>query len=299
MKLRAGYGNYYVYIKNESDYLKKNYALNVLDLKMELNNVFKYLLGKNNEILFKPNNKPLLQDEVYTDGKIVYTKDQLDNINTILEVLKKNTLYPLIDDVIINEPIHFNIINQYVKSGILTNTYNPNRLVTKIIEELVKVVVIENNRDKDFITNDLGIKIPLLDSGVPDIDELEGREVEGFIVDKLLQEEDLNNKRDIDHIDTVYLEDEYMLDSVKYAYYISDLLEEELNIVNKELLSSTIIELSNKIETKLMNIIDKTDISYFSIETKLENDILIIYKYLPYSSLRSKIAYNLKDKYDS
>jgi len=299
MKLRAGYGNYYVYIKNESDYLKKNYALNVLDLKMELNNVFKYLLGKNNEILFKPNNKPLLQDEVYTDGKIVYTKDQLDNINTILEVLKKNTLYPLIDDVIINEPIHFNIINQYVKSGILTNTYNPNRLVTKIIEELVKVVVIENNRDKDFITNDLGIKIPLLDSGVPDIDELEGREVEGFIVDKLLQEEDLNNKRDIDHIDTVYLEDGYMLDSVKYAYYISDLLEEELNIVNKELLSSTIIELSNKIETKLMNIIDKTDISYFSIETKLENDILIIYKYLPYSSLRSKIAYNLKDKYDS
>ena len=295
MKLRNSYdNNYYVYIKDKEDYLNTTFMLNVIDIKSEIENVLKYIVAKSDEPYIKYVNRPLLRDEYYTNGEKIYHKEDLKNINQLLELVKDKPLFPLVDGTIINEPLNFDILNNYLKNGYIS--YNPDltNIVNKITEDIFKVILIEDNVDKDYITNDLGIKIPMEKSIIKDWFSYKSDNITGYEVEEILNELDTISHNE--NIDTIYLEDKFMLDSIEYAYHIAERIDEEIGLTNKNLLTSAILDVTNRASNKIMQVIDKTNILRFSNEVKINDNILVVYKYLPYSSLRAKVIKKLLEK---
>jgi len=295
MKLRNSYdNNYYVYIKSKEDYLNSTFMLNVIDIKSEIENVLKHIVIKSDEPYIKYANRPLLKDEYYTNGEKVYHKEDLKNINQLLELIKDKPLFPLVDDMIINEPLNYDILNNYLRNGYISYSPDLTNIVNKITEDIFKVVLIEDNVDKDYITNDLGIKIPMKKSIIKDWFSYRADNVTGYEAEEILNELDTISHNE--SIDTIYLEDKFMLDSIEYAYHIAEKIDEEIGLVNKNLLTSVILDVSNRASNKIMQAVDKTNILRFSNEVKISDNVLVVYKYLPYSSLRAKITKKLLER---
>ena len=255
MKFIHGFtGDYYVYKKEQDDFLKKQFILNILDLKMNIINILKNTLDSTDEIILAHNNSPLLADEFYTDGNNIYDKQNFKDVKQLLDILKNAPLYPLVDDIIVNEPLEYFRIKRYVDSGLVTNEYNYNQLSELIVKDLIKVTLIDNNDDKEYITNSFGLTYE-------------------------------NNP--------VYLEEEHMLDDIKYTYHIVDKLSAELNVRDSVNLFTSLNEISGDLFNKLMKILDTSDIKKFGAETVVKDNTLIIHKTLPYSSLRAKVTKEL------
>ena len=255
MKFIHGFtGEYYVYKKEKEDFLNKQFILNILDLKMNITDILKNTLDVTGEILLKHNSNPLLEDETYTDGNVIYNKQNISDINQLLSILKNTPLFPLVDDIVINEPLEYLKIKRYLDSGLITNEYNYNKISETIVKDLINVTLIDNNNDKDYITNSFGLTYE-------------------------------NNP--------VYLEEEHMLDDIKYTYYIVDKLSGELNVKDAIKLFSDINGISSDLFNKIIKILDKSDIKKFGTNTVVQDNTLIINKTLPYSSLRAKVTKEL------
>ena len=258
MKFIHGFtGDYYIYKKEKEDFLNKQFILNIIDLKMNIINILKNTLDSTDEIILSHSNNSLLTDELYTDGTNIYDKQNISNINQLLEMLKKGPLFPLVDDIIVNEPLEHSRIKRYVDSGLVTNEYNYNQLSEMIVKDLIKVTLIDNNVDKEYITNSFGLTYE-------------------------------NNP--------VYLEEEHMLDDIKYTYYIVDKLSAELNVKDSVNLFTGINEISSDLFNKIIKILDTSDIKKFGAETTIRDNTLIINKTLPYSSLRAKVTKELLNR---
>ena len=247
-------GEYYIYKKEKEDFLNKQFILNILDLKMDIISILKNSLDVTGEILLKHNNNSLLADEVYTDGTNIYDKQNIIDINQLLDILKKTPLFPLIDDVIVNEPLEYSRIKRYKDSGLVTNEYNYTQISESIVKDLIKVTLIDNNVDKEYITNTFGLTYE-------------------------------NNP--------VYLEEEHMLNDIAYTYYIVEKLSAELNVKNSVNLFSGINGISSDLFNKIIKILDTSDIKKFGAETAIRDNTLVISKTLPYSSLRAKVTKEL------
>ena len=245
-------GENLIYVKQEEDRLNKNVLINIIDILIELQNILESSLDKNTEIVFKHNNDSLLKDEYYTDGKKIYSKEELDNIPKLVNILKEKTLYPLIEnDVIMNEPITKNKVNYLVKNGIITDNYNLTVIAENIIKDYVKSIFIDYNSDKQYILDTFNLKY--------------------------------QNKE-------IYLEEPSLVDSVDVHNYILDKIESSCNIKNTTYLIEGLIEIGFKLEEKIVNIVDKHDIKRFSLEPNTNGNLLLLDLYLPYSSLRAKVT---------
>jgi len=288
MKLRTGYiPEYYVYIKDKSDFLNIVLRTNVIDVKMELENVLNEIITETNDLVIKHINKPLLEEDVYTDGDKVYNRNELNDIKQLLEIIKDKPLFPIVDNMVLNKPLKYETVFHYIKSGLITNKLSVDYIIDRIIEDIFKITVIENNVDKEYITNDFGIRLSINKKSHKEWFSYTSDNIPGYELETLMEE--LNKSGEQYQIDKIYLEEEFMVNIIEYSYFIADKLNDEVGLKDKGILQAVILDISSKIEEKLSPVSDKLNIYKFSAEFKLSSSILTMYQYLPYSSLRAKV----------
>ena len=293
MKLKPGYnGKYYLYIKNSEDLLKESFMVNVTGIKNKLKQGIEFLIKETDELLLKYNNTQLLKDDYYTDGNNVYNKKELTNINNLLKILKNKPLFPVCDNMVINEPLDYNRVFYYVKNNLITNKYNLDILINRIVEDIFKTSLIENNKDKFYIYNDLGITINKNKPKIDDWFSYTSDYIKGEEVDEILDELETftNNENEID---TIYLEEKYLADSITYSYYITEKINEEIGLKDEGLFNSVISDCFNINLNNAINIYKNTNIDRFAVDVELYDNIIKVYKFMPYSSLRAKVIKNL------
>jgi len=295
MKFRPNYNaDAYIYVKSEKDYLDKHFTLNIFDIKSFLINLLKRTLSSRTENVYKYNEQPLLEEDVYTDGEKLYNKNDLENITVLLNVLKEKPLYPIIDGAVINEPLSYKRLSGMVNQGMITKALDYEKISNKILADLIKAVVIEDNVDKSFITDDLGIKFKPRKYNPTEYNDEAGELPSHVITD--IMEDNNNVQKSMHSIEDIILEEKYLLDVIEYSYHLADSLSEEIEGVNKNELSAGILDLSTMLSMRLSDLIDRTDINKYSIEAEIRDNILIVHKFAPYSSLRAKVAKYLLTK---
>ena len=145
----------YVYVLNKDFTTKINniYYLNITKFYIKLLDIIKPHIRRPEFIIRTTNNEPFLLYDKYVglDDPNILIDDKIP-LKELLNLTKKTRFIPaLTDNIYKSDIISYDLIENYYKNNIISDYYNPDLISTELIKDMVKHILIINNRFKNDI----------------------------------------------------------------------------------------------------------------------------------------------------